>query len=339
MMGGNRGVTLGMAWRIGLAVMVAVALAGCAELNFFSHAAKKVDRSMDQPTPDGLKPTQIPGYKIGNPYQVAGVWYYPAEDYDYNETGIASWYGPDFHGKRTANGEIYDMNDLTAAHKTLPMPSIVRVTNLESGRTLALRVNDRGPFVNGRIIDVSRRAAQLLGFEGKGTAKVKVEVMAGESRQIAATMRGQTVLASSETPITIDRMPKPAVSQESLAPPPGARAQPGPAPRPIAATTPEPATPVAAPAKSPMPAAISTVPVRDTGIYIQAGAFSQYLNAERVRAALGSVANGAKIEHAMVRERDIYRVRIGPLASVEDADAALDKVIGAGYPEARIIVD
>src|SRR5262245_12419431 len=100
-------------------------------------------------------------YKVGKPYQIAGSWYYPAVDYDYTETGIASWYGPDFHGKDTANGEAYDMNALTAAHRTLPMPSMVRVTNLENGRQIVLRVNDRGPFARSRIIDVSRRASQL----------------------------------------------------------------------------------------------------------------------------------------------------------------------------------
>ncbi|HEX9446391.1 MAG TPA: septal ring lytic transglycosylase RlpA family protein, partial [Dongiaceae bacterium] len=102
-------------------------------------------------------------YKIGKPYQVDGVWYYPKTDMDYDETGIASWYGPGFHGQYTANGEVYDQNGLTAAHKTLPLPSMVRVTNLDNGRSIVVRVNDRGPFVNGRIVDLTRRDAQLLG--------------------------------------------------------------------------------------------------------------------------------------------------------------------------------
>ncbi len=341
MTGGSGGAARNNAWRVWLAAGAAMALlSGCAELSLFSHTAKKVDRSLGEPAPPGLKPAPAgPVYKVGNPYQIAGVWYYPAEDFEYNESGIASWYGPDFHGKLTANGETYDMNDLTAAHKTLPLPTIVRVTNLETGRTLALRINDRGPFVHGRIIDVSRRAAQLLGFENKGTAKVRVEIMAEESRQLAAAMRGQTVLAKSETPITVDRMPKPGVSQESLEPPPGARVSAQPTQvRALAPTAPEPAA-EAAPTPAPMPVVASSVPVKDSRIYIQAGAFSQFLNAERVRVALGSVSDGAKIHHALVRERDIYRVRVGPLASVEEADAALEKVIGAGYPEARIIVD
>jgi len=101
-------------------------------------------------------------YKVGQPYQVDNVWYYPREQPDYDETGIASWYGPTFYGHHTANGEMYDGNLLTAAHKTLPMPVNVRVTNLDNGKSLIVRVNDRGPYARGRIIDLSKRAAELL---------------------------------------------------------------------------------------------------------------------------------------------------------------------------------
>jgi rare lipoprotein A len=138
-----------------------------------------------------------PIYKVGRPYQINGVWYRPAENYTYKMTGIASFYGGEtrginFHGRLTANGEIYDMHALTAAHKTLPMPSTVRVTNLENGRSVILRVNDRGPFIPGRIIDVSRRAANILGFEQQGTARVRVEILAAESRALKeAMLRGR----------------------------------------------------------------------------------------------------------------------------------------------------
>lgn len=132
-------------------------------------------------------------YKIGNPYKIMGKWYYPKEDYSYSEVGISSWYGKDFHAKRTANGEKYDMNALTAAHRTLPLPSIVKVTNLENGRSLVLRVNDRGPYAKNRIIDVSRRAAQLLGFYTQGTTKVRVEVMEKESKALKAALTGESV--------------------------------------------------------------------------------------------------------------------------------------------------
>lgn len=112
--------------------------------------------------------------KIGKPYKVAGLWYVPKHQPDYDETGIASWYGPKFHGKSTANGEIYNQSRLTAAHPTLPMPSLVEVTNLANGRTILVRVNDRGPYKRGRILDLSARAAQLLGYQGNGTAQVRV---------------------------------------------------------------------------------------------------------------------------------------------------------------------
>lgn len=112
--------------------------------------------------------------KIGQPYQVLGQWYYPKDDRNYDVTGVASWYGPGFHGLATASGERFDQDDVSAAHTTLPLPSYVEVTNLENGRTLTLRINDRGPFVGNRIIDLSRRSAQLLGVERAGTAKVRV---------------------------------------------------------------------------------------------------------------------------------------------------------------------
>jgi len=140
-------------------------------------------------------------YKIGNPYKIMGKWYYPKEDYSYSEVGMASWYGKDFHAKKTANGETYDMNTLTAAHRTLPLPSIVRVTNLENGRSLVLRVNDRGPYAKDRIIDISKRGAQLLGYQTKGITKVRVEIMEEESKALKAAMLGKKVPDISEIPV------------------------------------------------------------------------------------------------------------------------------------------
>jgi rare lipoprotein A len=125
-------------------------------------------------------------YIVGQPYQIAGTWYYPKEDWSYDETGIASWYGEQFQGRSTADGEIFDLKSLTAAHRTLPLPVVVRVTNLGNGRSLKLRVNDRGPFADDRIIDVSRHAARLLGFERSGVAKVRVEIDVADSLTVAA---------------------------------------------------------------------------------------------------------------------------------------------------------
>ena len=116
---------------------------------------------------------------VGRPYTIKGVVYRPRSQPSYDEVGLASWYGPGFHGKTTANGERYDMYGLTAAHKTLPFGTKVRVTNLANERSLVVRINDRGPFVAGRIIDLSKRAAERLGFLEAGKAKVRVEVIAG----------------------------------------------------------------------------------------------------------------------------------------------------------------
>jgi rare lipoprotein A len=113
-------------------------------------------------------------YKVGKPYQVAGRWYVPSETAHYDRSGTASWYGTAFHGRRTANGEIFDMNALTAGHPTLPMPSYAYVTNLDNGRTILVRINDRGPYVNDRLIDLSRRSAAELGYTRHGLARVRV---------------------------------------------------------------------------------------------------------------------------------------------------------------------
>ena len=153
-------------------------------------------------------------YKVGNPYQIAGKWYYPKEDYNYSETGIASWYGEDFNGKMTANGEHYNMNTLTAAHRTLPLPSIVKVTNLQNGRSVILRVNDRGPYVKDRIIDLSKRGAQLLGYMGQGTTKVKVEIMAKESKALKEAMLTGKVSPENEAAIA-KQAPAPSLYESS----------------------------------------------------------------------------------------------------------------------------
>ena len=154
-------------------------------------AACAVERNAYVPTP--VPPTSGGGlYKVGNPYQIDGTWYYPREQPDYDETGVASWYGPNFYGQRTANGEVYNAGDLTAAHRTLPMPVNVRVTNLDNGKSIVLRVNDRGPYAKGRIIDVSEQAAKLLGFYGIGTARVRVTYLSRATLPDGAADRDRT---------------------------------------------------------------------------------------------------------------------------------------------------
>ncbi|BBK31968.1 rare lipoprotein A [Stella humosa] len=388
-----------MSWRLTPRAVAATALA------LLLGACAATPETGGGPVASGPKAGSPRGvFKVGNPYQIFGTWYYPKEDYEYRETGIASWYGTDFHGKATANGEVYDMNDLTAAHRTLPLPSVVRVTNLDNGRSMTLRVNDRGPFARNRIIDISRRGAQLLGFERQGTAKVRVEIMAAESEQLAQIYRGSTTIgqALARTPGLPDpsavsvasvvvpgpvQVPPPAlpiglspvgappidattpvvpiiggttpppaqaivgasvpmavqplapppamaIEQVPLAPPPGvpvARSAPAPV---LVASAPPPRAVVDAPQSG----VVTVEPVRPTQIYVQAGAFSQRANADRVRQSIA--ANGrVQVTTVGVSGAPIHRVRLGPLRSVEEADQALARIAQAGYPEARIIVE
>lgn len=316
--------------RVAALLMSTALLSGCAEMNLFGHYAKKAT-SPDNPPPVGS--TAAPGYKVGKPYQVAGVWYYPREDFDYDETGIASWYGPDFHGKMTANGESFDQNAVSAAHKTLPLPSVVRVTNLENGRSLVVRVNDRGPFVNGRIIDLSRRAAQLLGTEGTGTAKVRVQVLAEESRALAGKLKqeGEPQVAAA---------PRESVVAETL-PAPGSREQAKPvlaSAKPLTGSAQRAAAAVERTERELASQDVETVPVKATGIFVQAGSFSRHDNAVRLQARLSGVGH-AQIQPANIKGQTVYRVRFGPLANVADADRLLDSVIATGQQDAKVIVD
>lgn len=316
-------------------------LAGCAETQFLISSTKRLQ--------DGSG--ALSGvYKVGTPYQIQGTWYYPAEEWDYDESGIASWYGPNFHGKQTANGETYDMNDLTAAHRTLPLPSWVKVINLENGRALELRVNDRGPFAKGRIIDISRRGAQLLGFKDKGTARVRVQLLAERSQELKAALLGEQTIAKEGSPINVARLPKASVSSASLPPPPGATQAPGrtivnnqPAPSPtdtnvVQASVIDPQLPATPGSLNPTPAdSVTSEPVSPTEIFVQAGAFTNYQNALRTKLSVSRYVP-ADISHVVVNKRDFYRVRVGPLPSVEAADTALEQVQAAGYPGASVIV-
>ena len=142
-------------------------------------------------------------YKVGQPYQISGRWYTPQEDPTYDRRGVASWYGDDFHGRKTANGEIYDMQALSAAHPTLPMPSYVYVTNEVNGRTLLIRVNDRGPYAHDRLIDLSKATARALAFEGRGLAQVRVRYagpapLNGDDRREQAYLRSQPWLGRAD---------------------------------------------------------------------------------------------------------------------------------------------
>jgi rare lipoprotein A len=277
-----------------------------------------------------------PAYKVGEPYEVSGNWYYPHEDYSYDETGIASFYGEGFHGGTTANGEVFNKNELTAAHKTLPLPTLARVTNLDNGRSIVVRINDRGPFSGSRIIDVSQRAAQLLGFEQQGTAKVRVQVLADESKAIADAMRRYgtgtpTQLASAE--------PSPAAQTETTPPPGVASAS-------VAAVTSETLEPVRTTPEvhqqlletKPV-AEVLQVPVTGSHqIYVQGGAFTVLDNATKMQQNLSKLGQ-AKIVEAIVNGRKFYRVRVGPVPDVTHADALLERVKASGVAAPRTVVE
>ena len=275
--------------------------------------------------------TANPVYKIGNPYQVGGVWYYPERDLAYDETGIGSWYGDEFAGRLTANGEIFDPDMVTAAHKTLPMPSVVRVTNLDNGKSLVVRINDRGPFVAGRIIDLSREAARLIGYRDQGIARVRVQVLAEQTLRLEKLAKDGNF-----TEITGDVSAMPtvaAVEQPEVS---------------MTATSSSGKTvdsdfeddnvsALELLARSRVGEVITVAPI-ETQIWVQVGAFYAEANASNVLAKVEIVGAG-QVSPVDVSGQTLHRVRIGPLSSVEAADRALDGVIGLGFSGARIVVD
>ncbi|MGV8995975.1 MAG: septal ring lytic transglycosylase RlpA family protein [Parvibaculaceae bacterium] len=299
----------------------------------------------------GDKPTVPTGeggsYKIGKPYQIAGVWYYPKEDEKYDATGIASWYGPQFHMKKTANGERFDQEQLTAAHPTLPMPVLVRVTNLENGRSIVVRVNDRGPFVAGREIDLSRKAAELLGYDKKGTARVRVQFVgrAPMPGNPGTTVQGESFtlpraqMDESEKQVSNLAPTSSVVVASTLAAPAGAKAA---SSAMSAAPLPTPMSPVAdTPLTQPVPdGTVKQVPVAGgTSIYVQAGSFTSYQNAEAVRQRLLAQGVGnVQVSPTYIDSTKFYRVRVGPLNNVDAADASL-KTIRNTNAGARIVVE
>lgn len=344
--GGNTRSTRLIRARVVTLAILALGLSGCAEATLFNHTAKSVVRGGDS------KQSQVGkggAYKVGNPYQIAGVWYYPKEDPNYDETGIGSWYGEQFHAKTTANGEVFDMNEVTAAHPTLPMPSLVRVTNMENGRAIVVRVNDRGPYVNGRVIDLSRRSAQLLGYDRQGTAKVRVQYVGpaplpgGDGNMVASRGTG-----ADERPAAA---PRGGVQAEALPPPPGAKGRSGDVVQ-TAPSQPSPMqilqaqNPQGAQTKAGDTVAVADLtqqkvevgPARGGQIYIQVGAFTQHENAHKLAAQLSSLGPTG-VSSTFVNRQEFFRVRLGPFNQVAAADQALQQAINSGQSNARIVVD
>ena len=268
----------------------------------------------------GQQPSGAGGiYKVGAPYQVGGIWYVPREQPGYEETGIASWYGDEFHMKPTANGETFDRGAVSAAHTTLPLPSIVEVTNLENGKSLKVRVNDRGPFVGGRVIDLSQEAARQLGYDRKGTAQVRV-------RYVGPAPLNSMPAAPQYAANTAPHAPPPASRPFIVTPstPPNEAPQ-GYTPPPVkvAATALPPLAPAAPPAA--------------VGLYkVQAGAFGDQANAQRAVSQLAGAGN-AVIEPVSRDGTTLYRVMLQASADETQAWALRDQVAAYGFSDARVI--
>lgn len=242
-------------------------------------------------------------YLVGKPYEIAGRRYYPREEPSYDKVGIASWYGPKFHRRMTSNGEWFDQEYLSAAHPTLPLPSYARVTNLENGRHLVVRVNDRGPFVANRIIDLSKKSADVLGVRGNGTAKVRVQYIGpaplnDKGTHLAAMNRnlGRGGAPSEPVMVAARPQPKPDVTEVRIA-----QAQ-----------------------------------NNIAGFYVQVGSFSDPTNAGRAKANVAAVGPVVimPVEAGLGR---FYRVRVGPLRNESEAYAALAQIQAAGHHDAKLV--
>lgn len=302
--------------------------------------------------------------KIGKPYYVNGKWYYPKYDEDYDETGIASWYGPGFHGNMTANGEVFDSHaEYTAAHPTLPLPSVVRVTNLKNGKTLDVRLNDRGPFKEGRIIDLSRKSAKKLGIDG--IAQVRVQYLKKETEKLWADLELTTEASKVIAAHSFDTRNLPVADgqEQGLFDAAGGRQVsqtapvatvessdlPGsvvpPAPEPVRRSAPLPLASEANAAESAVTLSgappvrmerLAPAPQINSGYYIQAGAFGMKENAYRVAEQLTPVAP-ANVVATVEPNRTLYRVRLGPFANDAARQEALQRLAGMGYADARLV--
>lgn len=292
-------------------------------------------------------------YKVGKPYTIDGRTYVPREEFNHVETGVASWYGPGFHGKSTANGERYDQQDHTAAHRTLQMPAIVRVTNLDNGRSTVVRINDRGPYAQNRVIDLSRAAATELDMIGRGTARVRLDQLTAESLIVKDVAMGgggpaeqqqalaQHAAGSRSAPVAaVAAAPPPRILQSPVS---------APAPTPVYVDATPPVAP-AAPANQGR-ATIASIAAGATpaappapsvggggGFYVQTGAFSTMDNAERQRGLVRSYGI-SEISQGSTGGREVYRVRLGPYTTPDAAGIVADRLKRSGYGDARVVAD
>lgn len=335
-------------WSVGRTVRLAVILAAGASL----AACASVQPRYPSKGHGASASNGAPGaQKVGKPYQVNGIWYVPQEDPNYDRRGVASWYGDAFHMKATANGEIFDMNAVSAAHTTLPLPSLVEVTNLDNGRKLVVRVNDRGPFVDNRLIDLSREAAIQLGYHRQGLANVRVRYVGpapllgpADGLRVASakplpTRASALPIAPATLAAAVDQDPVMAIAAGS-SPPRAAMARTA-ATEPVVRQSLPPVTgseissaPIGSPPMAARP--ILTAQSAGPGLRIQAGAFSSAVNAQRAVAQLAP-AGTASIEAVQFDGMMLYRVVMPAPADEAAAYALRDRVAEIGFTEARVV--
>ena len=261
------------------------------------------------------KRIQKPIYKIGKKYNVGGKYYYPKKDLYYNKTGIASWYGPKFHGKLTANGEIYNQYALTAAHKTLPLPSAVKVTNLKNNKSIVLRINDRGPFVNDRIIDLSSKAADILDLKREGTGLVRVQILREKSLYLEKLAKQGSFPEINDLKET--ELPNITIPSK-----------------------------VAVKIKDTKNQKIVTKKInynlknlnKEYKIYIKLASFSSKKNAEIMKKKV-SYIDKVKIYKIYKLNKTLYQVKAGPFLSVEKVDQLHSLLLQKGMQGAKIIIE
>lgn len=270
------------------------------------------------PVPTGAR------YVVGHPYEAGGKWHYPRTFGSYDRTGLSTLIAAG-HPRATADGETYDPNGLMAQNPVLPLPSLVQITDLDTGRRLTVRVNDRGPDVAGRIIAVTPRVARLLGMNADGVAEVRVKLLAGRSGALQAELGAGPHLTDA---------PVGSVAASALPPPPGASGSAGPL---GGATRNPPATPAAAPAAAGhLSGIVHAAPPSPGLLYVEIGGFGAMSDAARLRARL------ADLPGTIVPEagdgRTLYAVRLGPYRTVSAADSGLHQLLRRGIADPEIVV-
>ena len=300
-------------------ILIITNLASCTTIEVAANLGKKI---IPKDVKKGSKSISNPIYKIGNPYKIQNKTYYPKKNLYYNEKGIASWYGPKFHGKLTANGEIFDQYQMTAAHKTLPMPSVVQVINLENGLSAIVRINDRGPFVNDRIIDLSTESAKKLKLLNRGTGPVRVILLRSESIYLEKLAKAGKFPEINE----IKKFSTPPIKK-----PVGVD---------VKITNIKGKDVSYNPKLDSIKKKIKVLKINDKkfNLWVQIASFSNKKSAIILKNKFNYIKN-IKTYKALVNGKNYYRVRIGPYKRVEDANKDFDHLILKGMEGTKIIIE